>query len=136
MMAMVRLNSLALRIVSAITLGFLIAAVGTPITSPCAPTTGTTGCVSYEMAIQRPSDLLHNKQDSLVHFSQRFFGVALFTIALWTAILDDRQRKGKPTTSWEDKLSNRQVDIIFFLEFAIPILVVLAMILATLRLMR
>ncbi len=69
---MKRFNNLSVKIAAALAAGFLFAGVGTTIAYECSPIDGAEGCVSYEKAVMHPSDLLHNKQNSLLHFSEIF----------------------------------------------------------------
>lgn len=75
------------RVVVAAVIGFLLAGLSTHITYPCAASDVPNGesvaqCVAFEKATMHPSDLLINKQDSLVHFAQVFVitGLIVFVI--------------------------------------------------------
>ncbi len=73
------------KIVATVLIGLLLAAEGTHITYTCAPVDSygpTAGCVSYDKAVMHPSDLLNNKQDSLVHFSETLAITSLVSFAL------------------------------------------------------
>ncbi len=75
-------NKLSVRIVIAVVISFLLAGAATKITYTCPPIDGAAGCVSHDKAVMRPSDLLNNKQDSLVHFSETFMIASLISFAL------------------------------------------------------
>lgn len=65
------------KVLVAIIVGFLLAGVGTKITYDCAPVDDAAGCVSIDRALMHPNDLLNNKQDSLLRFSEIFSVTAL-----------------------------------------------------------
>ncbi|MDQ2973221.1 MAG: hypothetical protein M3Q79_01940 [bacterium] len=79
---MKHVNKLWVRIVTAIVIGFLFAGSRTGITYTCPLIDGAAGCVSFDKAIMHPSDLLNNKQDSLVRFSETFIITSLASFAL------------------------------------------------------
>ncbi len=89
------IHNLSIRIAVAIVVGFLLAGAATKITYSCAPVDGAAGCVSFDKAIMHPSDLLNNKQDSLVHFSETFVVASLISFAV-LSIVDVAQKKSKP----------------------------------------
>ncbi len=91
-------NKLMVRIVMAVVIGFLLAGVGTKITYTCVPHPGEEGCVSFEKAIMHPSDLLDNKQDSLVQFSKTFAITSLASFVLLSVIGLTQKRKFRPAS--------------------------------------
>jgi hypothetical protein len=70
------------KITIALVIGFLYAATFTHITYTCAPETPEGDCYSLEKAAEHPKDFLHNKQGSLVHFSETFVEVSLVSFAI------------------------------------------------------
>lgn len=80
----------------AIVIGFSLAGVGTHIIySPCLPSDNPgvpynappgeeslNRCAEFAKAIDKPRDLFHNKQNSLVHFSENFAGASLVVFAI------------------------------------------------------
>lgn len=91
------IHNLSVRILVAFVVGFLLASAGTKITYSCAPIGGAAGCVSFDKAIMHPSDLLNNKQDSLVHFSDAFVISSLVSFAV-LSIINVVQKKPKLAT--------------------------------------
>ena len=83
---MKRFDHVWVKIVAAVVVGFLLAGAGTHITYACAPVDGAQGCVSFDKAVMHPSDLLANKQGSLVHFSTAFILVTCVSFALLWAL--------------------------------------------------
>jgi len=95
------------KIVAAVLIGFLLAGASTHIVySPCLPSDNPgvpydappnegslTRCAEYAKAIDKPRDLIHNKQDSLVHFSETFVTVSLISFALLSVFTQIRKRK-------------------------------------------
>lgn len=79
---MKQINKLSVRIVVALLIGFLFAGALTKITYPCEPTDGAKGCLSFEKAIMHPNDLINNRQNSLVKFSQSFATVSVGTFVV------------------------------------------------------
>lgn len=79
------IDKLSVRIRIAFVVGFLLASIGTKITYTCVPIDGAKGCVSFEKAIMHPSDLLNNRQDSLVKFSTTFVISSLVTFIILSA---------------------------------------------------
>lgn len=64
--------------------GFLFAGLTTKVTHTCAPVDGAAGCQSFEKAIVSPTDLLNNRQNSLINFSITFVVTLGITyILLW-----------------------------------------------------
>jgi hypothetical protein len=90
------MRKISIRILIAILIGFWFASVGTHIVySPCLPSDNPgvpynappnedslTRCAEFAKAIYKPRDLIHNKQDSLVHFSENFVGASVVCFAL------------------------------------------------------
>ncbi|MGB4967505.1 MAG: hypothetical protein WBO35_04870 [Candidatus Saccharimonadales bacterium] len=91
------IHKLSVRILAALVIGFLLAGAGTKITYSCASVDGAAGCVSFDKAIMHPSDLLNNKQDSIVHFTEAFVISSLVSFAV-LSIIDVAQKKPKPAT--------------------------------------
>lgn len=83
-------------IIISLIIGFLFAYEGTHIVySPCLPgdnpgvpynapsdEDSLTRCAEFAKALDKPHDLFHNKQDSLVHFSETFGIISLVCFAL------------------------------------------------------
>lgn len=78
-------NRLSVRIVIAVVAGFMLAGAGTKITYTCPPVDGAVGCTSLQKAIVHPEDLLNNKQESLVRFSETIVVTSLASFALFSA---------------------------------------------------
>ncbi len=95
------IHKFSARIVVALVVGFLLASAGTKITYSCAPVDGAAGCVLTDKAIMYPSDLLNNKQDSLVRFSEGFAVSSLICFAL-LSIIDAAWKKSKLATQPKD----------------------------------
>lgn len=91
------IHKLSVKILAALLIGFLLASTGTKITYSCAPVDGAAGCVSFDKAIMHPSDLLNNKQNSLVHFSEAFAISSLVSFAA-LSVIDAALKKPKPVT--------------------------------------
>jgi hypothetical protein len=81
------------KIVATIVIGLLLGyqSTVTHVDRPCRPADFPQGvpqdesiahCVLHEKVYLSPSDLLHNKRDSLVHFSETFVGASLVCFAL------------------------------------------------------
>jgi len=87
-----RIQKLWTRIVVAIVIGFLVAAIGTSIPYTCTPTDSGAGCISFDKAVMHPGDLLSNEQSSLVKFSTTFVVTSLATLAL-ISVLRSAQKK-------------------------------------------
>lgn len=79
-------HKLSVRILTSLVIGLLLAGAVTKITYSCAPIDGAADCVSYDKAIMHPSDLLNNKQDSLVHFFEAFVISSLVSFAVLSII--------------------------------------------------
>ena len=79
---MKHINNTVVRIIAAVVIGFLFAGVGTDISYTCTPTDGAAGCASFDKAVLHLGDLIHNKQDSLTHFSVTFAVTSLVVFAL------------------------------------------------------
>jgi hypothetical protein len=101
---MKHINKLAVRIVAAIVIGFLLAGAGTDIPYTCAPIDGAEGCVSFDKAVMHPSDLLSNKQNSLVIFSTFFVITSLIIFAFLSALRLAQKRE----TRSADRLPNQK----------------------------
>lgn len=86
------IHKLPVRILVALVIGFLLASVGTKISYNCAPVDGAAGCTSFDKALMHPRDLLNNKQDSLVHFSEAYAISALISFAA-LSIIGGAQKK-------------------------------------------
>lgn len=92
------MRKMYLHVLISIVVGFLFAYEGTHIVySPCLPSDNPgipynappgegkeslTRCAEFVKALDKPRDLFHNKQDSLVHFSENFAGASLVCFAL------------------------------------------------------
>ena len=87
------INKLSVRIIAAVVIGFQLASVGTKITYSCRPVDGAAGCVSFGKAVMHPSDLLNNKQDSLVHFSETFVITSFASFVLLSVFGLARKKK-------------------------------------------
>lgn len=80
-------------VVIATIVGFLFASIGVGITHTATRCTATdtpkgefsSHCVSINKTFMHPNDLLHNKQNSLIRFSETFIVVSLATFALLSA---------------------------------------------------
>ena len=96
------ISKLSVRIVVAVAIGFLFAGIGTHITYSCPLTDGAAGCVSLAKAVDHPNDLLHNKQDSLTHFSEIFIITSLSSFAILSIFSLDQKRKPKPASQLKD----------------------------------
>jgi hypothetical protein len=84
------------KILITIVIGFLFAYEGTHIIySPCLPgdnpgvplyapsdEDSLTRCAEISKALDKPRDLFHNKQNSLVHFSENFVGASIVCFAV------------------------------------------------------
>lgn len=95
------------KIVAAVLIGLLFAGASTHIVySPCLPSDNPsvpydappnedslTRCAEFAKAIDKPRDLLHNKQDSLVNFSETFVITSLISFALLSVFARTRKRK-------------------------------------------
>jgi hypothetical protein len=78
------LNKLYVRIIIAIVFGFLLASQ-TGIQGPCTVTTpgeNKSHCVEFSKALEHPSDLINNKQNSLTRFSETLAISSLVSFAL------------------------------------------------------
>ena len=96
------ISKLWVKIVAAITFGFLLAGAGTHITYSCPLTDGAAGCVSLAKAIDHPNDLLNNKQGSLVHFSENFVIASLVVFALLSVFSLTQKRRTRPASQLKD----------------------------------
>lgn len=84
------ISKLSVKIVIAVIAGFLFAGIGVDITHTTSQCTtadvskreSISQCVSVKKTFIHPDDLFHNKQDSLVHFSETFVVVSLTTFAI------------------------------------------------------
>jgi hypothetical protein len=84
------LNKLYFRIMISIVIGLLLAGGWTDIQYPCPPLDNA-GCVVWESAIMHPSDLISNKQGSLVEASKTFLITSLVSFGLVSVLF--RQKK-------------------------------------------
>ncbi len=98
---MKRLNSIAVKVIIAILIGFLWASAFTDIAYTCPPETPNGGCFSLEKALMHPHDFLNNKQDSLIRFSEHFAQVSLTVFALLFIFGLVQKRKPKPASRLE-----------------------------------
>lgn len=76
------IDLLSVRITLAVFVGFLFAGAFTKITYTCTPIDGVSGCMSFDKAVMHISDLMSNKQDSLIHFSITLVVTSLAIFAL------------------------------------------------------
>jgi len=83
---------LSARVIIPVIIGILFAGALTKITYPCAPVDGAAGCVLLDKAAMHPRDLLNNKQDSLIHFSENFVVASLVSFALLSAFRSAQKR--------------------------------------------
>ena len=95
-MYMKLINKLSVKLASAVVIGFLLASTSTYITYPCPPIDGAVGCTSFQKAVMNPHDLLGNKQNSLVHFSETFVITSLASFALLSVFTSTRKGKSDP----------------------------------------
>jgi len=81
------------KIIAAVLIGFLIAGAGTKIIYTCAPVDGAAGCAELDKAVMHPADLLNNKQDSLVHFSETFVISSLVGFVILELFSREKKRR-------------------------------------------
>jgi len=79
------------KIVAAVLIGFLIAGAGTKIIYTCPPIDGAAGCASLDKAVMHPGDLLRNKQESLVHFSETFVITSLVGFVILELLIREKK---------------------------------------------
>lgn len=84
------INKLSVRIIISVLIGFLLAVAWTDIQYSCPPLDNA-GCVVWESAIMHPSDLISNKQGSLVEASKAFLIISIISFGLISVI--SRQKK-------------------------------------------
>jgi hypothetical protein len=103
------MRKMVVRILIAMMIGFLLAGESTHIIySPClaSDTPGVpynappneeslTRCAEIAKAIDKPYDLIHNKQDSLVGFSETFVITALISFAILELVARNKKRRSK-----------------------------------------
>lgn len=94
------MKKILLAIVVAVGIAFVMAGAGTHIAYACPPVDGARGCVEFSKAIMHPGDLLHNKEDSLVHFATTFFLTFLVVFAVITIAFQilNKQRNNESST--------------------------------------
>ena len=95
------LSKLYVRIIISVAIGLFMAGGYTNIHYPCselpdfkvASGEDIEKCVAFESAIMHPGDLMKNKQNSLVEFTQGFAVVALLVFALLSLYSRSQTRK-------------------------------------------
>lgn len=108
---MKNIQKLSVRIILAVLVGFVFAASRTTMTYDCPLIDGAKGCTAFEDAITHPSDLLNNRQNSLVRFSRTFAISSLVTFAVVSAVSiatkDKPKQKGRGARR-ENSKSNKK----------------------------
>ncbi|HJQ08932.1 MAG TPA: hypothetical protein VJ836_05630 [Candidatus Saccharimonadales bacterium] len=89
------IDKISVKIIAAVLVGFLLAGAFTKITYTCTPIDSASGCISYDKAVMHSSDLISNKQDSLVHFSTTFVITSVVIFALLSILSMAQKRKPK-----------------------------------------
>lgn len=85
------LNKFYFRVIISIVIGLLLAGGWTDIQYPCPPLDNA-GCVTWESAIMHPSDLISNKQNSLVEASKNFLITSLVSFGLISVLFRQKNR--------------------------------------------
>ena len=93
---MKHINKLSVRIIVAVVIGFLVASQTGIIIEPCTgvppPGENNAQCAEFSTALEHPSDLINNKQNSLDRFSKTLAVTSLVSFAL-LSIYSQHQKK-------------------------------------------
>jgi len=87
-------EKLSVRIIISVVIGFLLAGALTDIQYPCPPLDNA-GCVTWESAIMHPSDLISNKQNSLVEASKTFIITSIVSFGLLSLVSRHKNQSNK-----------------------------------------